>query len=68
MPKKELSYKEAMEELQKIMALLDNDEIEVDEMSAHIKRAAELFKFCKEKLKKTKEEIDQTLKQLDDIK
>ena len=40
---------------------MENDELDVDQMSVQLKRAQELIKFCKEKLTKTDEEIKKIL-------
>ena len=43
-------YTEAFEELQQIVADIEDGEISVDELSVKVKRASELIKICKEKL------------------
>ena len=57
MGKKELSYSEAMIEVEKIIKKLNNDELDIDTISVDIKRATELIKLCKSKLKKSEAEI-----------
>ena len=47
---KEINYTEAFEELQTIVADIEEGEISVDELSLKVKRAAELIKLCKHKL------------------
>lgn len=61
MAKKEKTYSEAMEELQKIMDAVENDELDIDVLMQNVKKAAELIKFCKDKLLKTNEEIQKVL-------
>ena len=55
--KKETKYEEAMAELQDIVRRMENDELDIDQMTAQLKRAQELIKLCKDKLTKTDEEI-----------
>ena len=63
---KELNYTLAFEELQNIVADIEEGEISVDELSIKVKRAAELIKICKHKLTSTEEEVNQILKELEE--
>ena len=58
---KELKYEAAMAELQAITHKMENDELDIDQMSEQLKRAQELIKLCKDKLTKTDEEIKKIL-------
>lgn len=58
---KEQKYEKAMAELQSIVNKMENDELDVDQLSEQLKRAQELIKFCKDKLTKTDEEIKKIL-------
>jgi exodeoxyribonuclease VII small subunit len=60
-----ISYDKAFEELQTIVAELEEGEIGVDELSEKVKRASELLKICKGKLSSTEEDIQKILKELD---
>lgn len=64
MAKKEQTYGDAMKQLQEVMSRIENDDLDVDVLLEEVKRAAELIRFCKEKLQKTNTEIQ---KILDDI-
>lgn len=57
MKKTELSYTSAYEELQLIVAALQNEQIPIDELPAKIARATELVQFCKNQLRKTEEAV-----------
>ena len=59
------TYKSAMEELEEVLSMLESNELEVDELTAKAKRATELLKFCKEKLFKTTEEVNNILEKND---
>lgn len=63
---KEISYTEAFEELQTIVANIEEGEISVDELSLKVKRAASLIKICKAKLTATEEDVNQILKELEE--
>jgi exodeoxyribonuclease VII small subunit len=58
---KEQKYEKAMAELQSIVTKMENDELDVDQLSEQLKRAQKLIKFCKDKLTKTDEEIKKIL-------
>lgn len=62
---KEIKYTEAFEELQQIVADIEDGEISVDELSVKVKRASELIKVCKTKLTSTEEDVNQILKELE---
>ena len=42
----EIKYEAALAELQSIVSKMENDELDVDQMSVQLKRALELIKFC----------------------
>lgn len=62
---KDLKYTDAFEELKQIVSDIEDGEISVDELSIKVKRASELIKVCKEKLKSTEEDVNQILKELE---
>ena len=61
MAKKEIKYEEAVAQLEKIVDKMENDELDIDQLSDQLKRAKELVKLCKDKLTKTDEEIKKLL-------
>ena len=58
---KEPKYEEALLELQSIVHRMENDELDIDQLSTQLKRAHQLIKLCKDKLTKTDEEIKKIL-------
>jgi exodeoxyribonuclease VII small subunit len=58
---KEIKYEAAFAELQAIVRKMENDELDIDQMSEQLKRAQQLIKLCKDKLTKTDEEIKKIL-------
>ena len=58
---KELKYEAAFAELQGIVNKMENDELDIDQLSEQLKRAQELIKLCKDKLTNTDEEIKKIL-------
>lgn len=65
MTKKQVKYQEAIEEIEDILARIENEELDVDELSAKVKRVSSLIKTCKDKLYKTEEEVEKILKDID---
>ena len=61
----ELNYTNAFAELQEIVTEIEQGEIFVDELSAKVKRATVLIKFCKLKLTTTEEDVNSILKELE---
>lgn len=59
--KKNITYEEAVEQLENIVNRMENDELDIDRMSEELKTAQELIKFCKDRLTKTDEEIKKIL-------
>jgi exodeoxyribonuclease VII small subunit len=63
--KKNLSYKEAITEIDEILSQLENNELDVDELSEKVKRVSQLVTLCKDKLHITEQEVDKILKEMD---
>ncbi|MEG0807185.1 MAG: exodeoxyribonuclease VII small subunit [Alistipes sp.] len=61
MEKKELTYAEAMTEIEKILTRLRNEEMNVDSLAEEVKRATELIANCKKRLIKAEEEVNKIL-------
>ena len=61
MSKEDIKYEAAFAELQFIVTKMENDELDIDQLSEQLKRAQELIKLCKDKLTKTDEEIKKIL-------
>lgn len=62
---KDLTYSEAEKELDDILESIENEEVDVDELTRKIKRACDLLKLCNAKLKSTDEEVKKILEQFD---
>lgn len=55
------SYEEAMIELQEIVRDIQEETVNMDDLSNKVKRSADLIRYCKERLRSTEEEIGKTL-------
>lgn len=61
MAKKKETYSQAMERLEKIVAQIDSNELEIDVLAEKIKEANEIIAFCSDKLIKADQEIEKLL-------
>ncbi len=60
------SYEKAKAELEEILDELERGETGIDTLAKHVKRAAELIRQCREKLRNTEKEVDNVLGDLDE--
>ncbi|UCH81753.1 MAG: exodeoxyribonuclease VII small subunit [Nitrospiraceae bacterium] len=58
-------YKDAIEEIEHIVDEIESETIDVDVLSEKIKRAAFLIKYCRQKLRKTDDQIKKVLQDLE---
>lgn len=61
-----ISWEEAFDELNAIVASLENDAIAVDVLSEKMERAAQLIKLCSGKLRDTEEAVNRIIRDMDD--
>jgi exodeoxyribonuclease VII small subunit len=59
-----IKYSEAVERLDEIISKIENDDIDVDELSLNVKEAIELIKLCKSKINKAELEVKQVVDHL----
>jgi exodeoxyribonuclease VII small subunit len=65
MTKQKITYNKAIKELEQILLKIENEELDVDDLSDYVKRASVLVKMCEEKLKKTESDVEKILDELD---
>ena len=63
MEKKKITYKQAIEEVEQILERFNGEQMDGDELGAQGKRAADLIRLCKEKLRKAEQEVAEALKE-----
>lgn len=66
MAKKKISYKDAISEIEETIALIENEELDVDDLSDKVKRVSELLAICKSKLNNTEKEVEKILNEMDE--
>ncbi|MHB8882123.1 MAG: exodeoxyribonuclease VII small subunit [Thermodesulfovibrionales bacterium] len=63
---KELTYSQALNELEKIVSEMEAEEVDVDLLAEKIRRASQLISFCKARLRTAEDEVKKVLTALDD--
>ena len=63
-PAKNLSFGEAVTEVEDILAGLEDDNIDIDKLGEEVRRAVELIQVCRGKLEKTDAEVRQLVEGL----
>lgn len=63
--KKKPGYSEAIAEIEEILEQMENDEMDVDDLSEKVKRVSFLIRSCREKLLQTEEEVEKILKEME---
>ena len=58
---KKETYTEAMKRLEAIVARIESNELDIDELGDNLKEAQKLIKYCREKLYKADVEIKKML-------
>jgi len=62
----ELSFSEAMEELERVLRRIDGDEIDVDQLGRELGRAAQLLEICRRKIRRAEVEVRQIVEQIEE--
>ncbi len=63
MEKEQLTYAQAIKEIEQILEKFNDSQIDVDELGTQVKRASELIKLCREKLHKAEIEVTEALEE-----
>ncbi len=66
MSTKKTTYQEAMNEIGEILEKIENEELDIDDLSEKVRRVAALLKFCRDKLHKTSEEVEKILGEIEE--
>ena len=59
----QMKYEEAMRQLEEIVEKIENNELDIDQLTSQLKKAKELITLCKDKLVKTDEELKKILEE-----
>lgn len=66
MAKKEIKYSDALQEIEDIIQLIENEELDLDDLSEKVKRVTSLIKLCKKKLHETENDIQKVLDEMEE--
>jgi exodeoxyribonuclease VII small subunit len=66
MSEKAISYNEAVKEIEDILHQIEDEELDVDDLSDKVKRAYFLLRLCKAKLHSTEKDIEKIMKDSSD--
>ena len=58
-------YAEALSELESILDELESDDVDVDVLAEHVKRASVLIELCRDRIGKAKLRIEEVVAQID---
>jgi exodeoxyribonuclease VII small subunit len=61
----EVRWADAISELEQILAKLDDDALDVDVLAAQVARAAELIGMCRDRIARTKLEVERIVADLE---
>jgi len=62
----DLTYEQAMDELNTILESLETSEVDVDLLASKVKRGNELLKFCKSRLEKVSNEVNTIIQEIEE--
>lgn len=61
-----LTYQQAIEELEQIISELENENIDLDDLLKKVERATFLITYCKKKLKNSKTNLEKSIQKLEE--
>lgn len=61
MKKEDITYGDAVAEIERILEKINSPETDIDTLGADVKRATELINICKARIRKAESEIDKAL-------
>jgi exodeoxyribonuclease VII small subunit len=64
MAKKEIGFNEALKGIEDILKNIEEGEPDIDRLSEDVKKAADLIKICRKKLRETEAEINGIIEDL----
>ena len=59
-----VKFGEALQELESLLARIEADEVDVDDLAGELRKASRLIKLCKEKIEKAEMEVKNISEQL----
>lgn len=60
---KEITYQDAVSELEQIVQAIEEDGLDIDQLSDEVKRALELIQHCRTRLRSTEQDIQKAFEE-----
>lgn len=57
-----ITYAEAVAEIEDILAKMNDNELDIDQLGAYVERASTLITLCKDKLLKAQKQVEKVMK------
>lgn len=57
-----ITYAEAVAEIEDILAKMNDNELDIDQLGAYVERTSTLITLCKEKLLKAQKQVEKVMK------
>ncbi|MGI9607473.1 MAG: exodeoxyribonuclease VII small subunit [Acidimicrobiales bacterium] len=67
MPLDDLSYGEALGELEDILSELEDESLDVDTLADRVERASHLIRFCRGRITTARTQVEQIVADLDEL-
>ena len=61
----EISYKEALAELESILSAIEEEQVDVDDLAVKVKRSAELIRLCRTRIEAATIEVEAIVDDMD---
>ena len=61
----EITYREALEELEAILDAIEEEQVDVDELAVKVKRSAELIRLCRSRIDAAAAEVEAVVQDMD---
>jgi exodeoxyribonuclease VII small subunit len=66
MSEQDMTYRAAVDEIESILKKIEEQDIDVDELSSELKRVSELLRICRKKLHTADKEIEKIIREMED--
>lgn len=60
----EITYKGALEELEQILAAIEEEQVDVDELAVKVRRSAELIRLCRSRIDAASAEVETVMQEM----
>jgi len=64
MTNEKFRYGDAIKEIEEILKNIENEDLDVDDLTEKVKRVANLIKLCRKKLTQTEDAVDKILEEM----